>query len=227
MFLGTNSTTAAASTSTSTGKAATDAKKLESDLNRFLTLLVTQLQHQNPLEPMDANQFTSQLVQFASVEQQINQNANLEKLVAAQKSGSFASSLGYLGTRVEGAGKGLPLQDGAAEGTYTLPQKAAEAIVTIKDAAGRTVYTAPVERSSGRHEFHWDGRSTDGKPLPDGAYAFEVAAKDATGAKLDVAQSYFGRVTGIADETSGTILDLGGSSMSVDDVVAIRENTAG
>ena len=80
---------------TATGQATADKRKLDADLNQFLTLLVSQLQNQDPLEPLDANQFTSQLVQFASVEQQIYQNANLEKLLAAQQDAQVASTVGY------------------------------------------------------------------------------------------------------------------------------------
>ena len=75
---GVNSTPAADPNS----QAAVAQKKLDEDLNRFLTLLITQLENQDPLDPMDASEFTSQLVQFASVEQQISQNSNLEKLLA-------------------------------------------------------------------------------------------------------------------------------------------------
>src|SRR5512144_145538 len=116
---GASSASASASASTATtGQAAADKSKLDGDLNRFLTLLVTQLQHQDPLQPLDANQFTSQLVQFASVEQKIYQNANLEKLLAAQQSAGLASTVGYLGKRVEASGNTLPLQGGEALASY-------------------------------------------------------------------------------------------------------------
>ena len=120
-----DATTADTAPTTSAGsKATTDQNKLTGDLNRFLTLLVTQLQNQDPLEPLDANQFTSQLVQFASVEQQINQNANLEKLLTAQSENTMAAAVGYLGATVEVGGNALPLQGGGADASYTLTEQA-------------------------------------------------------------------------------------------------------
>ena len=113
-----------------TGQAATDKNKLDGDLNRFLTLLVSQLQHQDPPQPLDANQFTSQLIQFASVEQQIYQNANLEKLLAAQQSTQLGSTVDYLSKQVEANGDALPLQNGGALASYALPQAAARATIT-------------------------------------------------------------------------------------------------
>jgi flagellar basal-body rod modification protein FlgD len=173
---GTSSASASASAAT-TGQAATDKSKLDGDLNRFLTLLVSQLQHQDPLQPLDANQFTSQLVQFASIEQQIYQNANLEKLLAAQQSTQLASTVDYLGKQVEANGDALPLQNGGALASYALPQAAARATITIRDAGGRTVAVMTGNSAAGRHEVHWDGRAADGKQLPDGIYSFQVDAR--------------------------------------------------
>jgi flagellar basal-body rod modification protein FlgD len=210
-------------TSTSTGRSTDDASKLEGDLNRFLTLLVTQLQNQDPLQPLDANEFTSQLVQFASVEQQIYQNSNLEKLLSAQQSGQSAATVGYLGTDVQAEGKTLPLQDGMARGFYSLPENATETTLTIKDAAGKTVQTIKGETTAGMHEFLWNGETSDGRPLADGAYSFTVSAKNKAGQELECAQGYFGRVTGVSNATGSTVLELGDVSLELDDVAAVRE----
>jgi flagellar basal-body rod modification protein FlgD len=212
----------AASTAGTPGQAAADGNKLDGDLNRFLTLLVTQLRNQDPLQPLDANEFTAQLVQFASVEQQVHQNANLEKLLAAQQSGRTAASVGYIDKTVEAAGTALPLQDGAAQGFYTLPEKAAEAVATITDAAGNVVWSGPAETAAGRHELRWDGRSADGRVLPDGAYSLQVSAIQRTGSAIEVGQTYTGRVTGVAAEDVRTMLELGEVAIGADDVLAIR-----
>ena len=100
--------------------------------------------------------------------------------MAAQKSAEFASTIGYLGTTVEADGSALPLQDGEAHALYSLAGTADQATLTIKDQAGRTVYTAPVDATSGRHEVTWDGRTSDGKTAPDGSYAFQISAKKRT-----------------------------------------------
>lgn len=215
-----------ATSATGTGQAAADKSKLDSDLNQFLTLLVSQLQNQDPLQPLDANQFTSQLVQFASVEQQIYQNANLEKLLAAQQTAGLASTVGYLGKRVEASGNTLPLQGGETLASYTLPQTASRATVTIKDAAGETVAALPASTTAGRHELHWDGRASDGRMLPDGAYSFQLDAKDRNGDTITATLTYSGSVTGIASDQTGTKLNLGETSLSIQDVLAVSEPSA-
>jgi flagellar basal-body rod modification protein FlgD len=210
---------ASATFTATTGQAAADKRKLDGDLNRFLTLLVSQLQHQDPLEPLDANQFTSQLVQFASVEQQIYQNANLEKLLAAQQNTQLASTVDYLGKQVEADGNALPLQNGEALAFYTLPRSAAQATITVKDAGGRTVTVAPANVAAGRHEFHWDGRAADGKRL-------RVDAKDKNGSTIAATQTYSGRVTGVAADPAGVRLSLGDKLLPMDDVLAVHEPPA-
>jgi flagellar basal-body rod modification protein FlgD len=222
---GTSSASASASAAT-TGQAATDKSKLDGDLNRFLTLLVSQLQHQDPLQPLDANQFTSQLVQFASIEQQIYQNANLEKLLAAQQSTQLASTVDYLGKQVEANGDALPLQNGGALASYALPQAAARATITIRDAGGRTVAVMTGNSAAGRHEVHWDGRAADGKQLPDGIYSFQVDAKDKTGNSITATQTYSGKVTGVATDSKGVQLSLGDKLVSLSGVLAVHEAPA-
>ena len=224
MLLGTSSaTTAATTTAATTGKAASDQNKLSGDLNRFLTLLVTQLQNQDPLEPLDANQFTSQLVQFASVEQQINQNANLEKLLAAQTSSGLASSIGYLGTTVEGSGKALPLQDGSAQATYTLGQSAADAVAIVRDSDGKTVYSGKVDGAAGKHVFQWDGVASDGRTVSDGTYSLEIVAKSKTGTAIPATQTWFGKVTGVGSGSSGAQLNIGDDGVLLADVLSVSD----
>src|SRR5512132_3929995 len=212
---------ASATSTTATGQAAAEKRKLDGDLNQFLTLLVSRLQHQDPLQPLDANQFTSQLVQFASVEQQIYQNANLEKLLAAQQNTQLASTVGYLGKQVEANGKALPLQGGEALASYTLPQSAAQATITINDANGKTVAILPANVAAGRHELHWDGRAADGKQLPDDTYTFQVNAKDKNGGAIQATQTYFGQVTGVASDQAGMQLHLDGKALPMTDVLAV------
>src|SRR5215470_14788285 len=91
--------TSAASTASqaSTGQAADAQKTLSSNFDTFLTLLTTQLQNQDPLQPMDSNQFTQQLVEFSQVEQQINSNKNLESLISLTKYQTNQSAVSYLG----------------------------------------------------------------------------------------------------------------------------------
>ena len=113
-------------------QSADDQARLEEDLNQFLTLLVTQLENQDPLDPMDSTEFTSQLVQFASVEQQIKQNTNLEQLVGLQQNNQISSMVNFIDKLVEVEGQSIPLEDGQAEFTYTLPVNAKSASIIIR-----------------------------------------------------------------------------------------------
>lgn len=227
MILDSTSTTTAAITSTA-GKATTDQTKLTGDLNRFLTLLVTQLQNQDPLQPLDANQFTSQLVQFASVEQQINQNANLEKLLTAQSESTMAAAVGYLGATVEVAGSALPLQGGSADASYTLPEQAADAIAVVQNAAGKTIFTEAVDTAAGRHAFHWDGTTSAGTRAEDGTYSLHIAARSRTGEALTATQTWSGQVTGLGNGSAGTQLRIGSGSVQLANVASItRPGAAG
>ena len=123
-------------------KSGQNAQSLEEDLNRFLTLLTTQLQHQDPLDPMDATEFTSQLVQFASVEQQIYQNSNLEKLLALQETNKLASLVDFMDNVIEVESQDLVLDEGNARFTYTIPVGAVDTKITISDVTGAQVFTA-------------------------------------------------------------------------------------
>src|SRR6266446_9553353 len=95
----------AAGTAATSSAAATSQQQLSTNFDSFLTLLTTQLQNQDPLQPMDSNQFTQQLVEFSQVEQQINSNKNLESLISLTKNQASVSAVSYLG-------KTLTLTDG-------------------------------------------------------------------------------------------------------------------
>ncbi len=219
--------TATSATANPPATAASSARvKLTSDFDNFLTMLVTQLRHQDPLDPLKTNEFTQQLVMFASVEQQIQQNANLETLIKAQQQGQAVAAVGYIGQSVEIAGDQLPLQDGRATASYGLGSKAEQVTVTIKNAAGQVVATLPGETAAGRHTVSWNGEDLNGKPLPDGLYRVEVKAIDKGGNALPVQTSVFGRVTGTGSENGGTVLLIDDAWVSLDEVVAVHQPAA-
>lgn len=197
-------------------------KKMEEDLNQFLNLLVTQLQNQDPLEPLDSNEFTAQLVQFASVEQQIYQNSNIEKLVAMQETGQAAAMVGYIGHRIEAKTSDLPLIDGLASGTYEHDIEVHEATLTIQNSAGDTVFYGPAETEAGRHGFNWDGKDSNGDQFPDGEYKVIVAAKNAEGVLQDVAQTAFGKVTSTSAEGGKVTLSMMGVEVDMEDILSVQ-----
>lgn len=220
---------ASAATGSAAGKAT-----LGSNFNTFLTMLTTQLKHQDPLSPMDSTQFTNQLVQFSSVEQQINANSNLEKLIKLQQTAQTTQGINYLGQTVEVAGTDLPLQDGAASLTYTLPKEARDVKVNIRDSSGTLVKTINGETKAGAHSIDWDGKDTSGNQLDDGRYSITVTATAADGSSITTTSTTFGRITKVTnDATNGTTLVMGAGTkgnditLSMDKVVSVKDNSAG
>ena len=216
--------TAAASTSVDPSTASGGAKaKLDEDLNQFLNLLVTQLKNQDPLDPMDANEFTSQLVQFASVEQQIYQNANLEKLLNVTQTSQVAGMTDFIGNTIEAAGSSFHLENDNAEITYQFETTPRSATISIVNSSGVTVYSTEANLETDKQSFVWDGKNKSGTTQPDGSYVAIVSATDGDGNIMDVAQTVFGRVTGAGAKEGVVSLYMNNVITSLDTVLAVRE----
>ena len=205
-------------------QSATSKAKLDDDLNKFLILLVTQLQNQDPLDPMDATEFTSQLIQFASVEQQIFQNSNLEKLLQLQETNQVSNLVDLIGTTVESEGRKMPLENGKAEFTYTVPAGAAKATITITDSSGLNVFTTDAITTAGKQTFSWNGKSSSGVQQTDGDYNVLVSGTDFQGNLLNISHTVFGRITGVGIEGSVLALNMGDDiTFGQDKVLSIKE----
>ena len=185
----------------SSGSSITGTDSLEETFDTFLLLLTTQLQNQDPLDPLDTNQFTEQLVNFTSVEQQIKSNQLLEEMLAGQKNSGLATAISLIGNSIEYAGNVVALNDGSAGMKYILPASANTATIEIYDTSGNLLRSVPVEASSGQHDFTWDGKTDDGTAVADGLYAFRLVALDNEGAEVDSAINPIATVTGV--ETVG------------------------
>jgi flagellar basal-body rod modification protein FlgD len=199
---------------------------LASNLNMFLTLLTTQLSHQDPMNPTDSSQFTNQLVQYSQVEQAINTNTNLSKLITLQSSNQQATAIGYIGQTVEMSGSTLPLQNSAAAFNYTLPSTAAHAVFQIQDASGNTVAQLTGPTTAGTHYLSWNGTNTSGTQLTDGTYTIVPKVSDASGNTITPTTNTYGMVTGVSsDATNGTQLNVGSVSDSLSGITAIVDLT--
>src|SRR5499427_6657524 len=173
--------TAAAAASTASGSSPNnstgiDANTIAGNFHTFLTLLTTQLQNQDPLSPLDTNQFTQQLVSFSQVEQAINTNTTLSNLLSLQQADQSIAALPLVGHTVEYTDNHGALVDGKAEFAYNLPSQAKSATITITDASGRIVLQQPADTAAGPHTFNWNGKASDGTQVPDGTYTFNVSA---------------------------------------------------
>lgn len=219
--------TGTTATDTSTSKSAASSKSLATNFNTFLTMLTTQLKHQDPLSPMDSTQFTNQLVQFASVEQQINTNSNLEKLITSTNLNTQSQAISYIGHTVEADTSNVPLQDGKASFSATLAKNTASASVVVKDSTGKIVANLPLQNSTSRQEMTWNGKDKDGNQLPDGLYSLSVSGLDSEGASVDGAISVYGKVTDVAsDNSNGVLLGLGKVVVGIDKILTVRDTAS-
>jgi len=197
-------------------------QQLAGNFDTFLTLLTTQLQNQDPMSPMDSNQFTQQLVQFSGVEQQINTNKNLESLVSLTQNRASADAVGYLGKSVTmSGGKGV-LIDGAAKWTYGLDSKAKDNTITITNADGRVVYTTQGETAAGIHNFDWDGKDNMGNQMPNGEYHLNLNAMGADGTSVTTAIASKGVVGQVDFSGSEPMLMLGPMQIKMSEVAALQ-----
>ncbi|MCJ2037227.1 flagellar hook assembly protein FlgD [Methylobacterium sp. J-068] len=215
MSTGISSLASTASTSTTTK---TSSQELAGNFTQFLTLLTTQLKNQNPLDPMDTNQFTQQLVQYAGVEQQLKSNDRLDSILTNAKSSSAASATGFIGQTITADGKTTALKDGSATWTLTPARAATQATITISDAKGNVVATQSKALAAGAQSFAWDGRSSTGFTSANGNYSIKVDALDATGTKVSVDTKVSGTVDGIDLTGTEPVLLLGTSRVPVSSV---------
>jgi flagellar basal-body rod modification protein FlgD len=211
----------AASAASSVGDNA--AAQLSGNFDTFLTLLTTQLQNQDPTNPMDSNQFTQELVQFSGVEQQINTNSNLQTLISLQQGNAGTAATGYLGKTITVTNGQAALQGGEADWSYALGSAAVSNTLTVTNSAGQVVYSGAGATAEGQHDFSWNGESTSGTQLPDGTYTLAVSATDSTGAAVTSAIASEGVVNEV-NMTSGTPqLMIGQMAVALSDVSAISD----
>lgn len=196
---------------------------LANNFSDFLTLLTTQLQNQDPLEPIDATQFTTQLVQFASVEQAIGQNARLDEILRTEGANQAVGAVAFLDNYVEAFGDTAILTGGTTEFAYTLPSDAKTVNITIKNADGDVVRTLTGALTAGKNKVQWDGMNDEGVQQPDGNYTISVAASDANDESLNVFTSIFGTVNGVTVKDGALVLDLGGITVKIGDVVSVKK----
>jgi flagellar basal-body rod modification protein FlgD len=204
-------------TGTTTSGTATSRVTIARNFETFLQLLTTQLKNQNPLDPLDTNQFTQQLVQFAQVEQQLRSNEQLETLVKLQKAGESALALGFVGSTVVVDGQTAKLRNGQAIWSFAVDKPVA-ATVNVRNAAGQVAYTGNFTIQPGPQEFVWDGRGNNGTLWPDGNYTLEVVGKDANGQTVAVSTEVQGVVDSVDLTQNPPLLSIGGQTFSIDKI---------
>ena len=205
-------TTAATTTASATGKS------LSGDFNTFLKLLTTQMQNQDPSSPLDTNQFTAQLVQFANVEQQINTNGNLTTLIDLNKASSLYQSASMIGHQIGAESTQLALQGGSAGLQFTLPS-AQPVIVSLSNQSGVEVYKTTLDGKSGANAWTWNGQTSTGTTANDAIYNVRLSAGTGTNATLPFTVT--GTATAVSMNGNTPTVSLGALSLPMSSVRGI------
>lgn len=216
----TSATTSTSSTSSSSLSSAINADTIAGNFDTFLQLLTTQLQNQNPLDPLDTNQFTQQLVEFASVEQELNINTQLSTLVSLQQTAQSTAALSYVGKTVTVDGSTAQLANGQALWTFNAP-KPASANLTVVNSTGQTVYSGNYTVQSGTQQFAWDGKNNSGVQQPDGAYTLNITAVDTSGQPVAISTQIVGNVDSVDLTQNPPVLSIAGQNYGLNQVKSV------
>ena len=210
-----------AASATSGSPTSSTSGTLAGNFQTFLTLLTTQLQNQNPLDPLDTNQFTQQLVQFAGVEQQLKTNDQLASLVTLQQTAQSTQALGFVGKTAVVDGSTATLANGAAHWNLGVT-KDSNVTVNIANAAGQSVFTGTYNVAAGSNQaFNWNGMGTDGTQWPAGKYTLTATAKDTSGNTVGVSTQVQGVVSSVDLTQTPPLLTIGGQSYTVSQIKGI------
>jgi flagellar basal-body rod modification protein FlgD len=191
----------------------------------FLTLLITQMQNQDPLNPADSTAYTAQLAQFSSLEQLSNVNANLEYMQLYQASMNNAQAVSFIGKEIIARGDSLRITAGQADKCrFELSGEASGVVVNIYDSAGR--FVKAIEQgamNAGRNTVAWDGTDQNGNAVVDGNYTVEVMAVDSADQEV-LAKTYSsGRVQGVTFIENKTYFLVGNQKIPISDIVEVVE----
>lgn len=206
------STATAPAPPTASGQGTGALNSLSSNFSSFLTLLMTQLKNQDPTSPMDANQFTSELVQFSSVEQQINTNTSLGQLIQLTQAADVTQSSAILGKQVTVQSSQIPLQNGSGKLTFKAPG-AENVSIAIQDAAGHMLRQSTVNAAQGTNTWQWDGKTASGRVLPDGAYTVSVTGGPAGVPAAALPFTVSGTATAVTTQNNAVNLQIGALSV--------------
>ena len=216
----------AATSSIANGTDPTGALGFTQNFDTFLTLLTTQLKNQDPLSPLDTNQFTQQLVMFSQVEQQIKTNSQLTTMIADQAASEAIGAQQMVGHSIEYSGNQTALQNGQVAFSYTLPSGAISASISVQDAAGATVFQTTADPSAGRHSFVWNGQTSAGQQLPDGGiYTLQVSAVAANFFFIYSWTTEIFTVTGVSVSNNVATFDVSGVQVPMNQLLSVNPNS--
>jgi flagellar basal-body rod modification protein FlgD len=197
--------------------------ELATNYSQFLTLLTTQLKNQDPLNPMDSQDFTNQLISLSGVEQQISQTEKLGDILQANQASTVNGALSYIGKQVDYVGGEMQYTGSPVNLKYSLATDSATTQISITDSNQNVVYSTSGELTAGGHAFTWDGKDNNGNPVANGTYNLTVGAVDATGAAVTAYAIVPSTVTGIETDDGQVYLNIGDQKISLSSIQAVRD----
>jgi len=206
----------------------TETRKVKKELDKddFLKLLVTQMRFQDPLKPMDQKEFTTQLVQFSSLDQLFSINDGLNTLTDSQGSANDFETVNFIGKEITTTGNKVVMGEGGPSTSigYYLNTDASEVSVQIFDKEGRNINTIELgPQEDGDHIVEWDGSDDKGETISPGEYIFAVTARDIKGVESNVMTKITGIVTGVSFEGSMPYLIVSGMHVPVTDISEVKD----
>jgi flagellar basal-body rod modification protein FlgD len=214
--------TQATTSSTSTTKTNSSASSVSVD--DFYSLLIKQLQYQDPLNPVENTEFTSQLAQFSSLQALTDMKKSMDTLNQLQASTNNLTALTLIGKKVVAAGNIVNYTGSSMDLNYNLGDKAKAVTIKVYDGSGSVVRTVEQDNvASGANKFTWDGKNDSGTAVSQGKYYFGVSAVDYEGASVTATSYALGEVTGVKYDNGTTYLTVGDKDVSLTDVQQIAE----
>jgi flagellar basal-body rod modification protein FlgD len=197
--------------------------QLGANFNQFLQLLLTQVQNQDPTNPTNTDEFTTELVQFTGVQEQVNANTSLGQLIGLQQSSQVLQGAGLVGKQATVTSTEITLQNSTGEISFT--GTAGEQVgISIVDSSGNDLYDTTVNAVAGANTWTWNGTDNNGNTVPDGAYAIGVQTASNSGSATAVPFSVIGTTTGVTTSGTTTMLDLGSLSVGISALQGISGN---
>lgn len=221
-----NTNAAGTSGTSSSSTSASALSSLAQNYTTFLTLLTTQLKNQDPSSPMSTDTFTSELAQFAGVEQQVETNTKLSSLISLNEEGQMSSDMSMVGQTATATTSILPLQNGSASLNFTGSSGQTVAI-SVTNSAGTVVKDDLVSADSGTNTWTWDGKDRSGNQLSDGGYNVAVKTLSSSGTISDQAFTVRGTITGIKKTTSGLEAEMGSTSIPMSAINKVSNTSTG
>ncbi len=207
------------SSSTTTSTTTTGSTSTEQD--QFLQLLITQIQNQNPLDPLDNAQFTSQLSQFAMLEELTQMNASLEQNMVYSQSLNNTMLLGLVGKHAVVEGDQVSVADGEISSSQVQVSAAGTATIEIKNESGTVIATYTREVEPGWNNVTWNGLANGGDTAADGAYTVSISVADRAGNDLTAVTYMSGIVESIRFENNLALLSIGGRDYYASEIAKV------